>query len=355
MDALSQGSGNGLLAVPTLELTDGLGAFVAFVLSFAVVLVLMPCLIRKMRAGGMVGKDVNKKSKTEVAELGGIAALFAFSVSLSFVVGLQKLLGTVAEPPFLAAISVFFMAAMIGLIDDISNIRQRLKVVVLAFAALPLMLVHLGPEIIDLPFGYSVDFAGSMYFVYWIVLVPIGVTGLANAVNMSAGYNGLESGQVAIIAGSILVIAFLRNLSSHTLLILATLVGSAIGLFYFNRYPAKVFIGDVGTMGLGAAIAAGVILGHLEFYGVIAILPAFYEAFATVYYGARGKNGERRRACHDPILLKDGRLRPAAGAEHYTLANVILSKRPMDERTLVRVLLGLYALSGLGAVLLSVL
>ena len=145
---------------------------------------------------------------------------------------------------------------MIGLIDDISNIRQRLKVVVLAFAALPLMLVHLGPEIIDLPFGYSVDFAGSMYFVYWIVLVPIGVTGLANAVNMSAGYNGLESGQVAIIAGSILVIAFLRNLSSDTLLILATLVGCAIGLFYFNRYPAKVFIGDVGTMGLGAAIGA---------------------------------------------------------------------------------------------------
>ena len=77
MDALSQASGNGLLAVPTLELTDGLGAFVAFVLSFAVVLVLMPGLIRKMRAGGMVGKDVNKKSKTEVAELGGIAALFA--------------------------------------------------------------------------------------------------------------------------------------------------------------------------------------------------------------------------------------------------------------------------------------
>ena len=303
----------------------------------------------------MVGKDVNKKSKTEVAELGGIAALFAFSVSLSFVVGLQKLLGNVAEPPFLAAISVFFMAAMIGLIDDISNIKQRLKLIVLAFAALPLMLVHLGPEIVDLPFGFSVDFTGSMYLVYWMVLVPIGVTGLANAVNMSAGYNGLESGQVAIITGSMLAIAFLRGLSSDTLLILATLVGCALGLFYFNRYPAKVFIGDVGTMGLGAAIAAGVILGHLEFYGVIAILPAFYEAAATAYYGARGKNGDRRKACHDPILLTDGRLRPAVGAERYTLANLILSKRPMGERNLVRALLGLYALSGFAAIILSVL
>jgi len=45
-----------------------------------------------MVAGGMVGKDVNKRSKPEVAELGGIAALFAFSVSVSPVVGLQKII-----------------------------------------------------------------------------------------------------------------------------------------------------------------------------------------------------------------------------------------------------------------------
>src|SRR5438309_4993283 len=191
---MSLTSGHELVSLPPLELTDGLGVLVTVLLAFVLVLLVTPPLIRKMRAGGMVGKDVNKKSKTEVAELGGIAALFAFSVSLSFVVGLQKLLGNVAEPPFLAAISVFFMAAMIGLIDDISNIKQRLKLIVLAFAALPLMLVHLGPEIVDLPFGFSVDFTGSMYLVYWMVLVPIGVTGLANAVNMSAGYNGLESG-----------------------------------------------------------------------------------------------------------------------------------------------------------------
>src|SRR5438309_7309523 len=114
----------------------------------------------------MVGKEVNKASKPEVAEMGGIAALFTFSVSLSLVVGIQKLIGNVAEPPFLAVISVFFMAAMIGLIDDISNLRQRVKAIVVAFAALPLMLVHIGPEIIDLPFGYQLDFSHGMYLLY---------------------------------------------------------------------------------------------------------------------------------------------------------------------------------------------
>src|SRR3989442_9656748 len=180
-----------------------------------------------MKAGQMVGLDVNKASKVEVAELGGIAVLFAFSVSLSLVVGLQKLLGNVAEPPFLAAISVFFMAAMVGLIDDISNIRQRLKAVIVAFAALPLMLVHLGPEIIDLPFGWQLDLTGHLYLVYWLLLVPVGVTGLANAMNMSAGYNGLESGQVAIVAGLLLALRLVCPLPDYPLLIFAPPFGGA--------------------------------------------------------------------------------------------------------------------------------
>src|SRR5213596_1067274 len=169
---MSLTSGHELVSLPPLELTDGLGVLVTVLLAFVLVLLVTPPLIRKMVAGGMVGKDVNKRSKPEVAELGGIAALFAFSVSLSLVVGIQKLLGNVAEDPFLAAISVFFMASMIGLIDDISNLRQRLKAIAVAFAALPLMLVHLGPDLIDLPFGWQVDLTGHLYLIYWLLLVP---------------------------------------------------------------------------------------------------------------------------------------------------------------------------------------
>jgi len=342
------------LAIPTLQFNDGLGAFVALALAFILVMFLTPPLIRKMRAGGMTGRDVNKLKPIEVAELGGIAALFSFSVSLSFVVGLQKLLGNVSEPPFLAAITVFFMASVIGLIDDISNLKQRLKAIVVAFAALPLLLVHLGPEIIDMPFGYQLDFTGQGYLLYWLILVPIGVTGLANAMNMSAGYNGLESGQIAVVSAVLFAIGYLRGIPSFALLILASILGCALGLYYFNRFPARIFIGDIGTLGLGAGLAAGVILGHIEFYGLIAIAPAFYEAAATTYYGVRKENGSRRAACHNPVILPDGRLRPPEGAGRYTLAYWILSRRPMTERGLVRLLLSIYAASGAVAILLSV-
>jgi len=181
----------------------------------------------------------------------------------------------------------------------------------------------------------------------------VGVTGLANAMNMSAGYNGLESGQVAIVAGSLLAIGLLRPVPDYAFMILAALLGCACGLFYFNRYPARVFIGDIGTLGLGAAVAGGAILAHLEFYGLVAIAPAFYEAGATVYYGLHKKNGERKSACRNPQIHKDDTLRPAPGGERYTLAFLVLSKRPMTERALVRILLAFYLVSGGVAILLS--
>jgi len=344
-----------LVVTLPLDLGDGSGMILTTLTSMAIVFVLTPPLIRKMKEGGMVGFDVNKALKIEVAELGGIAALFAFSISLSVVVGLQKLLGDVAEPPFLAAISVFFVAAMIGLIDDISNLKQRHKAIAVAFAALPLMLVHSGLPVIDLPFGYKIDLSGNLHLLYWLVLVPIAVTGVGNAMNMSAGYNGLETGQVAIISLSLLAVGELRGVPDVSLLVFAALLGSCAALYYFNRFPARMFVGDIGTLGLGAALAAGVILAHVEFYGLVAITPAFFEAVATAYFGLKGANGERKRAYKNPIIEANGTLRAPPKAEHFTLAFWILSRRPMTEKGLVRVMLGLYALSGAAAVALSVL
>ncbi len=338
-----------------LQLTDGLATAMTALVAMGTVFFLTPPLIRKMEAAGMVGVDVRKLTKVQVAELGGIAALFAFSISLSLVVGIQKLLGDIAEPPFLAAISVFFMASMVGLIDDISDLRQSLKAIAVAIAALPLMLVHLGAPVISFPFGFSLDFTGELHLFYWLILVPIGVTGVANAMNMSAGYNGLETGQVATISMSLLIVAQVRGSPDVSLLVLGAVFGCAAGLFYFNRFPARVFVGDIGTLGLGAAIAAGVILGHIEFYGIVAMAPAFYELAATAYYGLTMDNRERRRAHKNPIIEANGVLRPPPGAEHYTLSYLVLSKHPMTEKALVRTLILLYALSGTAAVLLSVL
>jgi len=333
----------------------------AFLSSLVIILLTMPSLVKKMREGGMIGHDVNKRGRPGVAELGGIAAVFAFSISLSLVVGIEKLAGVgiatgiAIEPPYLAAISVFFIASMVGLIDDISNIKQRVKALTILFASLPLLLVHVAPASIGFPFGLALSFEASytLYLVYWLVLVPIGVTGMANAMNMSAGYNGLESGQVLVVSLGLFIISMIQGTSEVAMIVFIAIAGCALGLFYFNKFPAKVFVGDIGTLGLGAAMAAGVVMGHIEFCAVIAIIPAFYELFATLYFGGIKKKN-RREACHNPVINEDGTLSPPKGAEKYTLAYYILSKKPMKEGRLVAVILALYAVCSAVAIVLSV-
>jgi len=334
--------------------------FTALIVSAVVALLIIPPLRKRMKERGIVGLDWNKKVRVEIPELGGIAVLFAFPIGIAIATGIIKLFGSFDSAPILGAIGVLFIAGMIGIIDDISNIPQRIKALIAAFAALPLIMVASGSESIYLPFGLPpLDFSGSdhLSLLYWLLIVPIAITGAANSMNMSAGYNGLESGQVMIISVSLMAAAFFApSGQSHLecILIFAALFGAAAGLNYYNGYPATTFVGDVGTLSMGAVIGAGVIIGGIQLAGVVAIAPAFYEAFSTAYYSFV-KKVNRKTAVQKPMIDDEGRLHAPEGAERYTLAFWVLSKKPMRERSLVRVMLGIYVAFGALAVLLTIL
>lgn len=314
----------------------------------------VPRLMNKMTEAKKNGKDVNKPGKPKIPEMGGIAALWWFSIAITFVLGVERVFDLGDRRIYvLAAVSVFLMSAFVGLIDDIATLSTRGKIIYVALASIPLIIVSPGAAVIAIPFNGALDFTTPymLYLFFWIFIVPLGVTGAANALNMSAGYNGLETGQIAVISFFLLIIARLKGADDGTaVLIFGTLLGTAIALYYYNRYPAKTFIGDVGTLGMGAMIAAGVIIGKIEFYGLICIIPAFYELGSTVYHEMKGI--KRRGLCHSPKIMKDGRLRPPKGAEKYTLCYVLLNDRPMTEKKLVNTVLVLYIACGLGALFL---
>ena len=110
----------------------------------------------------------------------------------------------------------------------------------------------------------------------------------------------------------------------------------------------------IGVSGIGAAIASGVIIGALEFYAVICILPAFYEGAATIYYKFV-KPTDRKAAVQNLIILENGKLKTPKGAKYYTLPLNFLSREPMRERILVERILNLYILCGTIALILSIL
>lgn len=310
----------------------------------------MPFIIKKMKMGGMVGRDINKINKPEVAEMGGIGGYLGFSLGATITVGILKLYGYENEVPILVAISVFSIAIIVGLFDDIAILTQGEKAIFIILASLPLMISTNGvPEINYIVETYKFDDFITRK-IYWVILVPIGISGMANALNMSAGYNGLESGQFAIIAFFLIIINYIKGGGEATYIIFGCLFGSSVGLFIYNRFPAQTFVGDVGTLGFGATLAAGIIMANIEIFGIICIIPAFYEFQATVKY--KLKNIERRQACHNPIITDNGILIPPSGAECFTLFYKILSIRPMTEKNLVLTTLMMYFICGIIAVVL---
>ena len=172
----------------------------------------------------------------------------------------------------LAVLCVVLTIAIIGTVDDLISMGQSVKALTHLIASLPLVAIRAGDTTMSIPFVGHVDFG----IFYSIILVPLGVTRAANAVNMLAGFNGAEAGMGIVAMASLAVVAYLTG-ETAAFLILITAVGALLATLYFNWYPARVFIGDVGTLSIGAIIVSAVIIGNFELAGVIVIIPYFLD------------------------------------------------------------------------------
>jgi UDP-N-acetylglucosamine--dolichyl-phosphate N-acetylglucosaminephosphotransferase len=310
--------------------------------AFIVTLISTPFLVKSALKKGIVGRDVNKPERPVVADMGGFAIFLGVACALSLAV----LVTTFADKDshslslLLAALASIAIIALVGVFDDLFKLSWKTKLVTPVLAAFPLVAITAGDTTMSLPFVGAIDLGAF----YTFVLVPIGVTGAANALNMTAGYNGVEAGIGAVMSAFLLAIAVSAQ-SWVAAAILGACLGACIAFMLFNWNPARVFPGDVGTLVIGACIASAVILGNMEKYGLLLFIPSFFELASTLFYGAQGI--KRRVLCHNPHIAADGKLSPPRGAEHYTLFYWILSKKPMRETRLVLTTLALYALCGI--------
>ncbi|MBI2445134.1 hypothetical protein HYV43_01970 [Candidatus Micrarchaeota archaeon] len=321
-----------------MTLLPGIVLLVALIVTYAT----LPRFIASAQRKKITAADINKADRPAVANLGGIILYFGFA----FAVLSAVLILTYIDQDFqlftqlLAGVASVSILAIIGLYDDIFRISHGMKIVLPVIGALPLIAITAGDTTLVLPYVGAVNLG----LVYTFILIPLGLTGAANAVNMNAGYNGFEAGIGAICSAFLLVIAWSAGATASAV-ILAAMLGACLAFLKFNWFPAKVFPADIGTLIIGASLAVAVILGNMEKYGVIILLPAFYELFATLYYGL--KKIKRREACHNPVIHADGTLSPPSGAERYILGYFVLSKRPMREPALVLTMLSFFVLSGL--------
>jgi phospho-N-acetylmuramoyl-pentapeptide-transferase len=173
------------------------------------------------------------------------------------------------------AIGVYLVAvacALLGFADDYTKIvkrrslglRARTKLVVTVVIALGLWWIarheaHL-PDTLRLRIvDYQVDLG-----IFYPVLIYLVVAGTTSGVNLTDGLDGLAAGCVAIVVLAYIGITFITSGQRDLALLAACLVGACIGFLWFNAFPATIFMGDTGSLGLGGAIAGLAVMTKTE-------------------------------------------------------------------------------------------
>jgi len=249
--------------------------------SFFITLMIMPYWIRKAREIGLIWDDLNKKSTEKVSGSGGIIAILGFLIGvLIFIAYRTFILNTTSFLiEIFALISVVLMLAGIGLIDDLLGWRKgglsmRNRLILVAFAAVPLMVINAGRPDIGIPFLGTVDIG----LLYPLLVIPIGVVGAAVTFNFLAGFNGLEAGNGILLLSAISVVTFFTG-NPWLSIISLCMVASLLAFLIFNFYPAKIFPGDSLTYAVGGLIAIFAVLGNFEKIAVFFFIPYIIEVF----------------------------------------------------------------------------
>jgi UDP-N-acetylglucosamine--dolichyl-phosphate N-acetylglucosaminephosphotransferase len=309
---------------------DALPLILGFAVSLVICAVLLPLYIRRAVKVKMTGTDIHKRSRPEIAEAGGIVLTLAYVLGLFSMIPNFASRGDSIVPAIIATGATVLLCAFSGLVDDVFDLPWRVKVLTPLIGGVPIAVMLLGHTEMWTPLGY-IDFG----ILFYVLIIPIIVTSCCNAVNMLAGLNGLEAGSVFITAIGLLAASILQDLDMGIIL-LVPFLGALAAFIYYNRYPSRVFPGDVGTFSMGAVIASVAILAYLQRAAFVMFIPHIVNA-GLFFLGKL----QRRAPVRDAPLNPDGTL-PTNSV--WSLRNLILRIKPMTEKQAIVVVWAIVAI-----------
>lgn len=285
-------------------------ALICGLLSFFVSKLTMPRIIKKLEAADIVGKDIHKSWKPVVAEMGGFGILFGFIIGMFSGIYMHDIIAF----KLVVVLVVILLVGIIGIADDLLALSSKEKFFLLFLAGLPL--IWAAPPNVGL---------------LYLITIPIALSIGSNLTNMLAGLNGIESG-LGIISMTSLTIACIILGKYDVTIISMSMLGALIAFLYYNRYPAKIFPGDTGTLIIGAAIVCIAFIGRVKLIAFIVLMPNIIDA-ALKFYSAGFMNRQQQK----PTQLNDeGKLvRPAVGFK--SLIRLVLRK-PIAEKDAVKII-----------------
>jgi len=305
---------------------------ISLVIAFFTTLTVIPSLIRFLYASGVVGLDLNKPKKPMLPSSGGIVVAIGVLAGLLAYVGIQTFVYRQESLNLLAVTASVLIAMLVGFFDDLNVKSKKVKTnegydIRIGFprwfkplltlpAAVPLMVISVGETTLSLPIIGDFNFG----LLYPLLLVPIGIVGASNMVNMLGGYNGIEAGMGLI---------YMLSLGLFSLMVLG--VGSSVIFFIssaallaflkYNWYPARILPGDSLTYLLGSLVASGVIVGNMEKIGIIVMAPFIIQGILKFY--SKYKLGQY--ASDLGIVGRDGTMKSKYNRNIFSLTHLVMN------------------------------
>ena len=270
----------GNAAYPTYQ------AFISLAVAAVIAAVIMPLWIRVMRIehfGQQVRADGPEQHliKQGTPTMGGVVIALAITCLV---------MGRLTAELALVLIATL-ATGVLGLIDDLTSVTHGrslgltphakmigLTLICVLFCLLSINWCGVEP-VVRFPGGLSVDLgvltttvdiAGEPFHIPWLYMIFtwLLIVGLSNAVNLTDGLDGLAGGTSMIAMLVMAAVCFICNDSNLTIFC-AACAGACLGFLWFNCYPASIFMGDTGSLALGAALACVAVMTNTEIVSLI--------------------------------------------------------------------------------------
>lgn len=282
-------------------------------LSFAVALIGVGPFIdylRKKFIGQYIREDGPQEhhSKQGTPTMGGLIILLAILIPCLLVLFLIKQLTIVS----LVLLLIVVAFCLLGFSDDYFKVMKKHNKGLTGWSKL-IFQILLALIVVSYVFFFegvsTLSLFGLMDINLGILFIPFGlfvIVGTSNAVNLTDGLDGLAS-SISILAFLTLSF-FLYKTGNFALSIVAiSVVGACLGFFIFNRHPAKIFMGDAGSLMLGGTFGVLGVLGHLEFWliplGIIFVIEALSVIIQVISFKSTGKRVFKMTPIHHHFEL----------------------------------------------------
>ncbi|MEW8970248.1 MAG: phospho-N-acetylmuramoyl-pentapeptide-transferase [Mesobacillus sp.] len=283
--------------------------FFTILMGFLITVLLSPVFIpflRRLKFGQSIREEGPKshQKKTGTPTMGGVMILISITITTLVMTG--KFSQPSVETYLLLLVTLGF--GLLGFMDDFIKVvmkrnlgltsKQKLLGQIIIYFIFYFIFkqsdfsTEISIPLTDISFDLGWGYA--LFIIFWMV-------GFSNAVNLTDGLDGLVSGTAAIAFGAFAVLAWSQSQYELSIFSVAV-VGAVLGFLVFNAHPAKVFMGDTGSLALGGAIATVAILAKLEIIliviGGIFVIETLSVILQVISFKTTGKRIFRMSPLH---------------------------------------------------------